>query len=436
MEDQQLLEKRKKHLSHSIFHYYAEPLHLVKAKDTRVWDSDGKEYIDCIGGIVSISVGHNHPKIKEALKAKFDDDDIQHGPTIYLGKEVVRLAENLAKQAPEGLDRVFVSNSGSEANEYAIMTARNVTGNETMISLRHGYHGGTNQTLGLCGHSSWKFKSQPFAGIVHAVQPDCYRCPFGKERGSCHLECAKDVENVILTATNGKIAGVIIEPILGVGGFMDPPPEYHAEVYRICKKYGGMYISDEVQTGIGRTGDSFFAITQSGITPDMISMAKSLGNGAPVGAVVMSEECSSSLVGKIHFNTFGGDPYQALQAAMVIEIIEEENLMENVKVTGKILKDGFNALKEKYSLIGDVRGRGLMMGIDLVTDRNSKEYAAKEASMLMEETRKRGLLIGKGGLGGNVIRFAPPYTITKDDCDQILKIFDESLEVVQKAFNG
>jgi 4-aminobutyrate aminotransferase-like enzyme len=436
MESNELYEKRKKHLSHSIFHYYAEPLHLVKAKDTRVWDADGKEYIDCIGGIVSISVGHNHPKIKAALKAKLDADDIQHGPTIYLTEPVVRLAENLLKNAPEGMDRVFVSNSGSEANEYAIMAARNATGNETMISLRHGYHGGTNQTLGLCGHSSWKFKSQPFAGIVHAVQPDCYRCPFGKERNSCALECAKDVENTILTATNGKIAGVIIEPILGVGGFMDPPPEYHAEVYRICKKYGGMYISDEVQTGIGRTGDTFFAIEQSGITPDMISMAKSLGNGAPVGAVILKEECSAALVGKIHFNTFGGDPYQALQAAMVIEIIEEENLMENVKVMGKYLKEGFLNLKEKYPIIGDVRGRGLMMGLDLVKDRNTKEYAAKEASLLMEETRKRGLLIGKGGLGNNVIRFAPPYTITKADCDQILEIMEQSLDVVQKSLSA
>jgi 4-aminobutyrate aminotransferase-like enzyme len=434
--DNNLYERRKKNLAHSIFHYYSEPLQLVKAKDTRVWDSDGKEYIDCIGGIVSISVGHNHPKIKEALKAKLDADDIQHGPTIYLSEPVVRLAENLVRNAPEGLDRVFVSNSGSEANEYAIMAARNATGNETMISLRHGYHGGTNQTLGLCGHSAWKFKNQPFAGIVHAIQPDCYRCPFGKERGSCALECAQDVENVIQTATNGKIAGVIVEPIMGVGGFIDPPPEYHAEVYRICKKYGGMYISDEVQTGIGRTGDTFFAIAQSGIAPDMISMAKSLGNGAPVGAVLMKEECSAPMVGKIHFNTFGGDPYQALQAAMVIEIIEEENLMENVKVMGKFLKESFIGMMDKYPVIGDVRGRGLMMGLDLVKNRETKECAPKEATLLMEEARKRGLLIGKGGLLGNVIRFAPPYTITRDDCEQILKILDESLAVVQKSMDS
>lgn len=429
MSTQELKERRKKSISHSVFHYYSEPLHLVKAKGTRVWDAEGKEYIDCIGGIVSISIGHNHPKVKEALKAKFDNDDIQHGPTIYLTEPVVRLAENLLKNAP-GMDRVFVSNSGSEANEYAVMSARNTTGCDTMISLRHGYHGGTNMTLGLCGHSNWKFKAQPFSGTVHAVQPDCYRCPFGQKRESCGLECAKDVENVILTATNGKIAGVIVEPILGVGGFIDPPVEYHKEVYDICKKYGGMYISDEVQAGIGRTGETFFAIYQSGVTPDMISMAKSLGNGAPVGAVLMKEECSEALKGKVHFNTFGGDPYQALQAAMTVEIIEEEGLMENAKVMGKYLKDGLNALKEKHQLVGDVRGRGLLLGFELVKDRETKEYATQEANMMMEETKKRGLLIGKGGLFGNIIRITPPYTITKDDCEQILSILDQSLETI------
>ncbi|MFN8673696.1 MAG: aspartate aminotransferase family protein [Candidatus Sericytochromatia bacterium] len=433
METKELIERRKKSLSHSIFHYYSEPLHLVKATGCKVYDAEGKEYIDCIGGIVSISIGHNHPKIKQALKDKFDNDDIQHGPTIYLTEPVVRLAENLLKHAP-GLSRVFVSNSGSEANEYAVMAARNATGNDTMISLRHGYHGGTNVTLSLCGHSNWKFKAQPFASTVHAVQPDCYRCPFGKERNSCGLECAKDVEDVILTATNGKIAGVIVEPIMGVGGFIDPPVEYHKKVYDICKKYGGMYISDEVQAGIGRTGDSFFAIYQSGVTPDMISMAKSLGSGAPVGAVVMKEELSEALKGKIHFNTFGGDPYQALQAAMTVEIIDEENLMAKAKEMGDVLKDGLKSLMAKHSIVGDVRGRGLLLGMELVKDRTTKEYASAEAGMMMEETRKRGLLIGKGGLFGNVIRVTPPYTISKEECEKIISILDESLDAVNKHF--
>jgi 4-aminobutyrate aminotransferase-like enzyme len=426
-----LLARRRRYAAHSNPNYYEQPFHAVKASDTRIWDAEGREYIDAIGGIVSISVGHNHPKIKAALKARFDEDGIQHPSVLYLSEPHVRLCQNLAEVAPEGLERVMVTNSGSEANEYAVMAARAATGEETVIALKLGYHGGTQLTLNLCGHSTWKFRSQPFAGVAHATQPDCYRCPFGQTKGSCGLECARDVENTIQTVTHGRIAGVIVEPIQGVGGFIEPPLEYHAEVHRICKKYGGMYISDEVQTGIGRTGESFFAITQSGVTPDMITMAKSLGNGAPVGAVVMTEECSQALVGKTHFNTFGGDPYQALQAAMTVEIIAEENLMENIRSQGAFLKAGMLELQQKYALIGDVRGRGLMLGLELVRDRQTKEHATTETARMMEETRKRGLLIGKGGLFGNVIRLAPPYTVTRADCEQMLSILDQAFAAVQ-----
>ncbi|MGE3727818.1 MAG: aspartate aminotransferase family protein [Candidatus Sericytochromatia bacterium] len=430
MNTEELMARRKKHAAHSNLHYYEKPFHPVKAQGTRIWDADGKEYLDAIGGIVSISVGHNHPKVKAALKARFDEDGIQHPSVLYLSEPHVRLCEDLAAVSPEGLEHVMVTNSGSEANEYAVMAARAATGERTMLALKLGYHGGTQLTLNLCGHSTWKFKGQPFGEVAHAMQPDCYRCPFGKEKTSCGLECAKEVENTIQTVTHGKIAGIIVEPIQGVGGFVEPPVEYHAEVYRIVKKYGGMYISDEVQTGIGRTGESFFAISQSGITPDMITMAKSLGNGAPVGAVVMNETCSQALVGKTHFNTFGGDPYQALQAAMTLEIMAEENLMENIKVQGAFLKAGMLALKEKHSLIGDVRGRGLLVGMELVKDRETKEHATAETARMMEETRKRGLLIGKGGLFGNVIRLAPPYTITRSECEDILRILDESFQAL------
>ncbi|MFN4150777.1 MAG: aspartate aminotransferase family protein [Candidatus Sericytochromatia bacterium] len=341
-----LKEKRKKHFAHTVVHYYKEPLHLVKAKGTRVWDSEGKEYLDAICGIVSISVGHNHPKIKQKLIERLEEDGIQHPSVLYMSEPTIELAEKLASLAPEGLDRVFFSNSGSEANEYAVMAARNATNEEVIISLKHGYHGGTLLTQTLCGHSTWKFKAQPMAGVVHAYPPYCYRCPYGKEQNSCDVECAKDLEETILTTTRGKIAGMIIEPILGVGGFIDAPMKFLKEAHRICKQYGGMYISDEVQTGIGRTGEGFFAITQAGVKPDMITMAKSLGNGAPIGAVVLSEECSEALAGKLHFNTFGGDPYQTLQAKINIEIIEEENLMENIQNQGAYLRAEFEKLKE------------------------------------------------------------------------------------------
>jgi 4-aminobutyrate aminotransferase-like enzyme len=430
MEDSQLYATRKKHFTHTANHYYKEPLHLTKAKGTRVWDSTGKEYLDAICGIVSISVGHNHPRIKEALIARMEEDGIQHPSVLYLSEPPVRLAQQLAAEAPPELQRVTFTNSGSEANEYAVMAARNLTGEELVISLKHGYHGGTLLTMSLCGHSTWKFRAQPFMGITHSQPPYCYRCPYGKDKGSCALQCASELEETILTVSRGKIAAIIVEPIMGVGGFIDAPPEFLREAHRICKKYGGMYISDEVQTGIGRTGDSFYAITHAGVTPDMITLAKSLGNGAPVGAVVMTEACSEALAGKLHFNTFGGDPYQALQASISLDIFREENLMANIQARGAYLRGAFEQLKEKYALIGDVRGRGLMFGLELVKDRTTKAHATAEAVAVMEAARERGLLIGKGGLFGNILRMSPPYTITQAECEELVQILDESFAAV------
>lgn len=433
--DHTLLELRKKHLTHTANHYYKTPLNLVKASGTRVWDSNGTEYLDVICGIVSISVGHNHPKVKQALIDRLNNDGIQHPSILYQVEPTLKLAQRLAEYAPPDLNRVFFGNSGSEANEYAVMAARNFTGEETIISLKHGYHGGTLLTTTLCGHSTWKFRSQPLAGVIHANPPYFYRhAAADQSPEDFAMQCARDLEETILTATRGKIAGVIIEPIMGVGGFIDAHPLFLQEAYRICKKYGGMYISDEVQTGIGRTGEGFFYAPTMGFTPDMITMAKSLGNGAPIGAVVMRDEISEALAGKLHFNTFGGDPYQTLQALICLDIIEEENLMANVQEMGAFFHEKLNALKDKHPLIGDVRGKGLMWGIELVKDRQTKEHATEETVAMMEATRERGLLIGKGGLKGNVVRFSPPYTISRTECERVVEVLDQSLTEVAAQF--
>lgn len=432
-QDQELFALRKRHLTHTTNHYYKEPLHLVKASGTRVWDSDGKEYLDAICGIVSISVGHNHPKVKQALIDRFNADGIQHPSILYQNEPTIRLAQRLAEYAPPGLDRVFFTNSGSEANEYAVMAARNFTGEETVISLKHGYHGGTLLTTTLCGHSTWKFRAQPLAGVIHAAPPYYYRDGEGLSRDAFAMKCAAALEETILTATRGKIAGMIIEPIMGVGGFIDAPELFLQEAYRICKKYGGVYISDEVQTGIGRTGEGFFAAPAAGITPDLITMAKSLGNGAPIGAVVMRDEISEALAGKLHFNTFGGDPYQTLQALVCLDIIEQENLMANIQEMGKFFAEALDGLKQKHPLVGDVRGKGLMWGLELVSDRQTKAHATAAAVAMMEATRERGLLIGKGGLHGNVLRFSPPYTLSREEAQRIVDVLDQSLTAVAQA---
>lgn len=418
--NEKILEQRKNHLYPTKVPYYREPLHLVKAKGSYVWDDKGDKYLDVIGGIICISVGHNHPEIKNKMKQMIDDDAIQHTTFLYLSEYMADFAEKLSKVAPGDLTKVYMTNSGSEANEMAVMTARAATGRQMVLSLRHGYHGGTNVPLTLCGHGTWKFEGQPHASVAHVNAPYCYRCPWGKKRGSCNLECADEVQNVIDTVTDGKIAGFICEPILGVGGFIDAPVEYHKKVYDIVKKAGGLYISDEVQTGVGRTGKNFFAIADSGVVPDLITMAKGIGNGAPVGAVITKEEHADALKGKLHFNTFGGDPYQAMQAAKVIDIIQDEKLIENANQMGAYLKEGFQALQNDFPIIGDIRGRGLLMGLELVKDPKTKEPNPEDTAKLMETAKDQNILIGKGGLLGNVVRIAPSMAITKDECDELL----------------
>ncbi len=429
---EEILEVRKRHFLSTTVHYYKKPFHAVKAKAQYVYDEQGKEYLDFIGGIVCISAGHNHPRIKAEMKKMLDNDEIQHSSTLYLNHHATDLAKELMKEAPKGIDRVYFTNSGSEANETAFLAARQSTGETTVVHLRHSYHGGTSGTLAACGHNNWRFRAQPVASMTSAMEPYCYRCPFNKTPDSCHLECAKNVETTIQTTTHGKIAAFIAEPVMGVGGFISPPKEYFHEVASIVHKYGGKYISDEVQTGAGRCGGNYLLTKELGIDADMVTMAKGLGNGAAIGAVMMKTDASDSLAGKLLFNTFGSDPYQTMQAKVTMDIIREEKLIENAKTQGAYLMDGLKGIMKTRKLIGDVRGRGLLLGFELVKDRTTKEYATAEMNELMEMCKDRGLLIGKGGLFGNVARVAPPLSITRAQCDQMLKTIDECLGEIEK----
>jgi 4-aminobutyrate aminotransferase-like enzyme len=428
MSNQQIKEMRQSYVYPNVNMYYTEQLQPVRAKGTRVWDNEGREYLDLIGGIVTISVGHNHPRIVSRIKKMLDHDAIQHTTPLYLSRYMAKLAEKLAKQAPGDVDKCYFTNSGSEANELAVLNARVATGEQTIVALRHGYHGGTGVPIALCGHHNWKFTAQPANAVIHATAPYCYRCPFGKTKGSCNLECAEDIKDLIETGTNGKVAGSIIEPILGVGGFIDPPLEYHKRACEIIRSFGGKYISDEVQAGVGRLGKHFFAIEDSGVVPDIITAAKGLGNGAAIGAVIAKAEVADSLKGKLHFNTFGGDPYQTMQAAETIDIITDESLIENAAEMGTYLKNGFLDLQKDFPIIGDVRGRGLLIGLELVKDPTTKEPATAETARFMDLAKDNGLLLGKGGLRGNVIRIAPPMNIKKDECNKVLTNLRLSLE--------
>jgi 4-aminobutyrate aminotransferase len=288
----------------------------------------------------------------------------------------------------------------------------------------------------MTGHNTWR-RSLPVAsaGFVHALNPYCYRCPLGKTYPSCEVACAKDVEAVIQTTTSGQIAAFFAEPIQGVGGFITPPKEYFKIVFKIVKDYGGLFIADEVQTGWGRTGKRWFGIEQWEVTPDIITSAKGMANGAPVGVTATRPEIAASFKG-LQISTFGGNPVTSVAAKATIDLIEEDHLLDNAYTVGNYYRDGLESLQEKHELIGEVRGMGLMQAAEFVKDRTTKEPAPEATNKFMEECRTRGLLVGKGGLFGNVIRTSPPLNISKADVDEAIRIMDQSLTAMSPALAG
>lgn len=392
-----------------------------------LWDLEGKKYLDFFGGILTIGVGHCNPKVNSKIKAQADK--LQHTSTLYPNEAIVDLAEKLAQITPGKLRKSFFTNSGTEANEAAILLARMAGTSYDVVALRHAYSGASSLTKGITGQAPWRKSGVISVGVAHALSPYCYRCPLNLKYPDCGVACAKDVENVIQTATSDSIAAFIAEPIQGVGGFITPPPEYFKIVFRIVKDYGGLFISDEVQTGFGRTGRKWFGIEQWEVVPDVITCAKSMANGVPVGATVTTSELAGKFQG-LTISTFGGNPVTAVAARAVIDVIEEENLLENCDKVGAYFRGKLEELQRKFPLIGDVRGMGLMQGLELVRDRETKEPAAAETNELMERARVHGLLIGRGGLYGNVIRLAPPLNIGKSDVDEAIRILDQSFTEV------
>jgi 4-aminobutyrate aminotransferase len=421
----------KEFLFPAVFHYYEQPLVIERAKDQYVWDADGNQYLDFFGGIVTVSVGHLNERVRQKIHEQIDR--LHHVSTLFATEPQVALAKKVAEVSPAGkLTKSFFTNSGTEANETAIQLARCYTGHNEIIALRHSYHGRSSLGTSLTGHSPWRGPIPPLPGIVHAHNAYCYRCPFGLTYPSCEVRCAQDVKELIRTTTSGRVAGFIGEPIQGVGGFITPPKEYFQIVEKIVRDHGGIFISDEVQTGWGRTGGKWFGIEHYGVTPDVMTAAKGLGNGLPIGMTTARPEIADSMR-FLTLSTFGGNPVTTTAAKAVIDFVEEENLLANCETVGGYLREQLEGLQEKHSLIGDVRGMGLMQAIELVTDRETKEPAPRQTARLMESARKNRLLIGKGGLEGNVIRISPPMNIGTTDVDEFIRRLDASLTEAQAA---
>jgi alanine-glyoxylate transaminase/(R)-3-amino-2-methylpropionate-pyruvate transaminase len=429
---EEVLALRREYLTPGLLTFYKDPLLVVEGHMQYVWDETGKQYLDAFAGIVTVSVGHCHPKVVEKVTEQLGK--LQHTTTIYLHPTIGLYGKKMAEHMPagSGLTSNYFTNSGSEANEIAVLMGREFTGNTDVISLRNGYHGGTQAAMALTAHGTWKFKSSPSVGVKNATPGYCYRCPYGLEYPRCDIKCARDIEQLIRYETSGEVACFIGEPIQGVGGVVTPPPEYFQIVYDIVRKHGGLCIADEVQTGFGRTGTKFWGFENWGVTPDIVTMAKGIGNGAPLGNCITRPEIAATMKSRIHFNTYGGNPISVTQGLATLEVIDAENIQQNALTVGNHLKDRLCELQQKHAIIGEVRGMGLMLGVELVRDRQSKKPANTETADVLERCKERGLLIGKGGLYGNVLRIKPPMCLAKADADFLADCLDDVLNLYAK----
>jgi alanine-glyoxylate transaminase/(R)-3-amino-2-methylpropionate-pyruvate transaminase len=390
-----------------------------------LFDETGRRYLDFYAGIVTVSCGHCHPKVVKASQDQMAT--LPHATTIYLHPNFAQLAKKLASKMPPGLDVTYITNSGSEANDLAISMARLYTGNRDVIAVRSAYHGNSPSARGLTSLSTWKFTDAPGSDVHHAINPHFYRNPFSGSPEEVSAKSANDIRELIRYSTPGKVAAFICEPIQGAGGLTHGAPDYLKQAYAIIREAGGLCIADEVQTGFGRTGDHYWGFQNFGVVPDFVTMAKGLGNGAPIAAVTTRSDIAQALTQRIHFNTFGGNPVSTAAALAVLDVIEEGGLQRNSRERGAEIKAGLERLARSHKLIGNVRGMGLMVGVELVRDQKTKEPAKQETIELLEACREMGLLIGKGGIDGNVLRVQPPMCITKDDAAFAIDVFDRAL---------
>ena len=413
-----ILEKKKKYIMPCLGHFYSDPPQFVKGNMQYLYDVEGKKYLDCYAGVSVINCGHCNPEITSKMCEQINT--LQHVCNIYLTENFVNLAEKLAEVTPGDLQKSFFCSTGTEANEGALLLATIYTGSSEYIALQSGLHGRTKLTMSLTGIGMWRTDPTPVGGIHFAPNPYCYRCPLNKKYPECDLECANRVEEVIKTATSGKPAALIAESIQGNAGIVVPPKGYFKRVKEILDKYGALLIADEVQTGFARTG-KMFAIENFDVVPDIMSVAKALGNGQPISAFISTAKIADKYT-RPGASTLGGNPVSSVAGLAVLEYIESHNLMENARERGAQLKSGLIELSKKHSIIGDVRGLGLMVGAEFV--HSDKSPAFEELDRVLEILKDRGFVIGKNGVGRNVMAFQPPLVITEENVNDILNALD------------
>jgi alanine-glyoxylate transaminase/(R)-3-amino-2-methylpropionate-pyruvate transaminase len=379
-----------------------------------LWDERGRRYIDLLGMNVCISVGHAHPKVTAAVTEQVGT--LQHCTTMFYHPVPAHLAEELAARMPRGHDWVVhFTNSGAEAIDLALVMAQAHTRNIDMLALRNAYHGATIGAQSLTGISGFRHHVPLLGGIHHVANPDPYRGIFGADTAA-YLD---EIDRVIQFSTPGKLAGFLVEPVQGYGGIIEVPAGYLKQAFERVRMHGGVCIVDEVQSGFGRTGQNYWAFEAHDVVPEIVVVAKGIANGFPLGAVVAQRAIADSLVGKFAFHTYGANPVSTAAGRAVLQVIDEERLQENATVVGGALRQVLERLQSKHEIIGEVRGRGLMLGIDLVTDRRTKRPATKETADIFERTRECGLVVSKSGANRNVLRMVPPMCLALKDVEEI-----------------
>ena len=416
------------HIIPAAMPYYQNPLVLVEGSGSFVTDADGREYLDFFCGILTTAVGHCHPEVVERVRDQVGR--LGHVSTLYLNEPQVNAARRLAGIAPGRLTKTFFTNSGTEAVETAIMLARMFTGRDEIIALRYGYSGRSALGTTLTAMSGWTPLGSSASWVKHAVAPYSYRSSLVGSPSELAEFFAKDVEEVILTMTNGKPAAFFAETIMGAGGYIVPPPGYFQRVAEIIRKHGGLFIADEVQAGFGRTGGKWFGIEHWGVEPDIMVMAKAIASGFPVGATITRDEIAGAWKGKT-ISTFGGNPICMAAMDATVEVMEREDVPARAASLGGKLRAGLDALAGRHAWIGDVRGMGLMQALELVEDPRTKEPSPKKAAALLEAAREEGLLIGTGGLFGHVIRIAPQMLLSETELEDGLARLSRAAEKVK-----
>lgn len=404
---------------------YTSPQIFQRGQGQYLWDENGRRFTDLLGMNLCISVGHAHPEVVQAIQEQAAQ--LTHCTTMFYHPVPAHYAEELAATMPAGGDWVVhLTNSGAEAADLALMMARSYTGNIDMLALRTSYHGATYGAQSITGISGFRHPLPQVGGVSFVAEPNQYRGSFG-EGTEAYL---KEIDTSIHFATSGKLAGMIIEPVQGYGGIVPMPAGYIAGAAERVRAAGGLLVIDEVQSGVGRTGDHFWSFEGHGVTPDIVIMAKGIGNGIPLGAVVARREIAEVMADKFLFHTYGANPVAAAAARAVLKVIREEKLQENSRVVGAALKARLVALQQKYAAIGDVRGEGLMLAIEMVKDRKTKEPDPETTAAVFERTREHGVIASKSGPYRSVIRMCPPLCLSLDDVDQVAEAFDRSFTEV------